>query len=218
MGQEKLDLPKEEDKDGIKIDCISVESHNRIFRRVNFWHVGFHITWAVLLAFSIYLSYHFNLERGLLQEKYASVKVRNQMLEMLRMRPLTIRQAMDITDEVIDQNRVPVEVVFAVMQQESELRPKAVSQKGAKGLMQVMPVTWKIYSHSYKEVTDPVQNVRVGILYLSDLFDQFHDWKEVFRAYYAGPQNYNNRNYDWYANAVLKRVADFRGGMKNLRS
>ncbi len=200
------------------MDCISAESHNQIIHRVNLWYVSFHITWAVLLAFSIYLPYHFTSERGLLQKKYASIKVRNQMLEMLRTKPLTIRQAMDITDEVIDQKRVPVEVFFAVMQQESELRSKAVSQKGAKGLMQVMPITWKIYSHSYKKVTDPVQNVRVGILYLSDLFDQFHDWKEVFRAYYAGPRNYNNKNYDWYANAVLKKIADFRWEMENLRA
>ena len=198
------------------MDCISTESHNRIIRRSNIWHASFHITWAVLLAFSIYFSYHFNLERGILQEKYASIKVRNQMLEMLRRRPLTIRQAIGVTDEVTHQNKVPVEVVFAVMQQESELRPKAVSQKGAKGLMQIMPVTWKSYSHSYKNFADPVQNVRVGILYLSDLFDQFHEWKDVLRAYYAGPRNYNNKNYDWYAKAVLKKIADFRREM-NLR-
>ncbi len=190
---------------------ISTADHDRIIRRINFWHANFHIIGAILLALFIYLPYHLKAERDLLQTEYSSIKMRYQMLEMLRTKPLTIRQAMDITDTVIQQNKVPAEVVFAIMRQESELAPQAVSQKGARGLMQVMPITWKRYSHSrVRNVMDPVQNVRVGIHYLSDLFDQFGDWKAVFRAYYAGPQNYNNRNYDWYANAVMKKIADYK--------
>ena len=198
------------------MSCMAAEDHDRIVRRVNFWHVNFHIIWAVLLALAIYLPYHLKLERDLLQVEYSSVKMRHRMLEMLRTRPLTIGQAMDITDAVIQQNKVPVEVVFAIMRQESEFTPEAVSQKGAKGLMQVMPITWKSYSlPHFRNVTDPVQNVHVGTLYFADLFNQFGDWKAVFRAYYAGPQNYNNKNYDWYANAVAKKIADYRREMEN---
>ncbi len=195
---------------------MAAEDHDRIVRRVNSWHVKFHLIWAVLLAVSIYLPYHLKLERDVLQAEYSSVRMRHRMLEMLRTRPLTIGQAMDITDAVIQQNKVPVEVVFAIMRQESEFTPEAVSKKGAKGLMQVMPVTWKSYSlPHFKNVTDPVQNVHVGTLYLADLFDQFGDWKAVFRAYFAGPENYNNKNYDWYANAVAKKIADYRREMEN---
>lgn len=195
---------------------ISTEDHHQIVRRVNFWHAGFHIVWAVLLAFSIYLPYHLKLERDLLQVKYSSIEMRYHVLEMLRTKPLTIGQAMDVTDVVVHQNRVPVEVVFAVMEQESEFTPKAVSKKGAKGLMQVMPITWRSYTFpSSKNVKDPAQNVLVGILYLGDLFDQYHDWKAVFRAYHAGPQNYHNKNYDWYANAVSKKIADYRREMES---
>jgi soluble lytic murein transglycosylase-like protein len=198
------------------MSCMAAEDHDRIVRRVNFWHVNFHIIWAVLLALAIYLPYHLKLERDLLQVEYSSVKMRHRMLEMLRTRPLTIGQAMDLTDAVIQQNKVPVEVVFAIMRQESEFTPEAVSKKGAKGLMQVMPITWKSYSlPHFKNVTDPVQNVHVGTLYLADLFEQFGDWKAVFRAYYAGPENYNNKNYDWYANAVVKKIADYRREMEN---
>ena len=198
------------------MSCMAGEDHDRIVRWVNLWHVKVHIIWAVLLAIAIYLPYHLKVERDLLQAEYSSLKVRHRMLEMLRTRPLTIDQAMAITDAVIQQDRVPVEVVFAIMRQESEFTPNAVSQKGAKGLMQVMPITWKSYSLPYfKNVKDPVQNVRVGTLYLADLFDQFQDWKAVFRAYYAGPQNYKNKNYDWYANAVLKKITDYRRDMEN---
>ena len=198
------------------MSCMAAEDHDRIVRRVNLWHVNFHIIWAVLLALAIYLPYHLKLERDLLQVENSSIKMRHRMMEMLRTRPLTIGQAMDITDAVIQQNKVPVEVVFAIMRQESEFTPEAVSQKGAKGLMQVMPVIWKSYSlPHFKNVTDPVQNVHVGTLYLADLFEQFGDWKAVFRAYYAGPQNYNNKNYDWYANAVVKKIGDYRREMEN---
>jgi soluble lytic murein transglycosylase-like protein len=198
------------------MSCMAAEDHDRIVRRVNFWHVKFHLIWAALLALAIYLPYHLKLERDLLQVEYSSVKMRYRMLEMLRTRPLTIGQAMDITDAVILQKKVPVEVVFAVMQQESEFTPEAISRKGARGLMQVMPVTWKSYSlPHFRNVTDPVQNVHVGTLYLADLFDQFGDWKAVFRAYYAGPQNYKNKNYDWYANAVMKKISDYRREMKD---
>jgi len=198
------------------MSCMAAEDHDRIVRRVNLWHVKFHLIWAVLLALAIYLPYHLKLERDLLQVEYSSVKMKYRMLEMLRTRPLTIGQAMEITDAVIQQNKVPVEVVFAIMRQESEFTPEAVSKKGAKGLMQVMPITWKSYSlPHFKNVTDPVQNVHVGTLYLADLFEQFGDWKAVFRAYYAGPQNYNNKNYDWYANAVVKKIADYRREMEN---
>jgi soluble lytic murein transglycosylase-like protein len=195
---------------------MAAEDHDRIVRRVNLWHVKFHLIWAVLLALAIYLPYHLKLERDLLQVEYSSVKMKYRMLEMLRTRPLTIGQAMEITNAVIQQNKIPVEVVFAIMRQESEFTPEAVSKKGAKGLMQVMPITWKSYSlPHFKNVTDPVQNVHVGTLYLADLFEQFGDWKAVFRAYYAGPQNYNNKNYDWYANAVVKKIADYRREMEN---
>jgi len=198
------------------MSCMAAEDHDRIVRRVNLWHVKFHLIWAVLLALAIYLPYHLKLERDLLQVEYSSVKMKYRMLEMLRTRPLTIGQAMEITNAVIQQNKIPVEVVFAIMRQESEFTPEAVSKKGAKGLMQVMPITWKSYSlPHFKNVTDPVQNVHVGTLYLADLFEQFGDWKAVFRAYYAGPQNYNNKNYDWYANAVVKKIADYRREMEN---
>ncbi|MGA2959129.1 MAG: lytic transglycosylase domain-containing protein [Thermodesulfobacteriota bacterium] len=198
------------------MSCMAAEDHDRIVRRVNLWHVKFHLIWAVLLALAIYLPYHLKLERDLLQVEYSSVKMKYRMLEMLRTRPLTIGQAMEITNAVIQQNKIPVEVVFAIMRQESEFTPEAVSKKGAKGLMQVMPVIWKSYSlPHFKNVTDPIQNVHVGTLYLADLFDQFGDWKAVFRAYYAGPQNYNNKNYDWYANAVVKKIADYRREMEN---
>ncbi|MBU1205739.1 MAG: lytic transglycosylase domain-containing protein [Proteobacteria bacterium] len=196
---------------------LPTNDHKRIVRRVHILHLKFHLIWAVLLVVFLYAPYCYKFERDLLREaihtfrlEYSSIRMRHQMLDMLRTRPLTIGQAMDIADTVIKQNNAPVEVVFAIMKQESNFTPEAVSKKGAKGLMQVMPIVWKNYSlPHFKDITDPVQNVHVGTLYLADLFYKFGDWQAVFRAYHAGPDNYNNKKYDWYANAIVKKIGDF---------
>lgn len=205
------------------MSCVAMEDHERIVRRVHLLHLRFHLIWAILLVVFLYAPFHYRLEHHLLRQaihtfqmEYSSMKMKYRMLSMLRTRPLTIGQAMEIADAVTQQNNVPPEVVFAIMNQESEFTPEAVSKKGAKGLMQIMPVVWKSYSlPNFKNVTDPAQNVHVGTLYLADLFNKFGDWQAVFRAYYAGPENYNNRKYDWYANSVEKKMADLRREMQN---
>ncbi len=205
------------------MSCLAAEDHQRIIRRVKTLHMVFHFVLVGLLIASLGLHYQAKSKRARLQEivntlqlENASIKMRHQMLDLLRTKPLTIGQGMDIADGVVRQSKVPAEVVFAIIKQESEFTPEAISKKGAQGLMQVMPVVWKSYSlPHFKNVTDPVQNLHVGTLYLADLFQRFGDWKAVFRAYYAGPQNYNNREYDWYANAVSKKIYDFRRIVEN---
>lgn len=205
------------------MSCMLTEDHKRIVRRVHLQHLKIHFILGLLLGIALYAPFHYKFERDLLQDtiqtfrsEYYSIKMRHQMLDTLRTRPLTIGQAMDIADTVIQQKNVPVEVVFGIMKQESEFTPNAVSKKGAKGLMQVMPIVWKSYSPAhFKNPTDPVLNVHVGTLYLADLYHQFGDWREVFRAYYAGPDNYKNKKYDWYANAVVKKASDFSREMEN---
>ncbi len=205
------------------MSCFLTEDHRKIVRRLHFFHLNIHLVSAVVIAFFLFHHSYSRFEQNLLREtiqtirlEYSSIKMRHQMLNMLRARPLTLGQAMDIADTVIQQDKVPVEVVLAVMKQESEFTPEAVSNKGARGLMQVMPVVWKNYSLPYfKNMTDPVQNVHVGTLFLADLFQKFGDWQSVFRAYYAGPENHKNQKYDWYANAVRKKAAEFRREIEN---
>ncbi|MCG7956811.1 MAG: lytic transglycosylase domain-containing protein, partial [Candidatus Thiodiazotropha endolucinida] len=63
--------------------------------------------------------------------------------------------------------------------------PRAVSHKGAQGLMQLMPATAKRYGveNSY----DPRQNLRGGATYLKDLLRMFeYDIKLALAAYNAG--------------------------------
>lgn len=76
-------------------------------------------------------------------------------------------------------------LVHAVVQVESGYDARAVSPKGAVGLMQLMPATARRF-----EVTDrydPAQNLRGGTRYLRTLLDAFdHDLRLALAAYNAG--------------------------------
>jgi soluble lytic murein transglycosylase-like protein len=78
-------------------------------------------------------------------------------------------------------------LVRAVIVVESGFNPRAVSKKGAIGLMQLQPATAKRYG--VKNIYDPEQNVRAGAHYLSDLLTRFHSNLELaLAAYNAGEE------------------------------
>jgi soluble lytic murein transglycosylase-like protein len=81
-------------------------------------------------------------------------------------------------------------LVKAVIQQESSGNPKAVSRKGAKGLMQLMPGTAKDMGVS--DPFDPQQNVEGGSKYLAKQLEDFGDTRLALAAYNAGPQRIRN--------------------------
>lgn len=82
-------------------------------------------------------------------------------------------------------SRVEAEFLHAVIEIESGYNPKAVSPKGALGLMQLMPTTARRYGVS--NPLDIAQNLRGGAHLLRDLLDQFSDDKELaLAAYNAG--------------------------------
>ncbi len=88
-------------------------------------------------------------------------------------------------------------LILAVIQTESSFTPKAVSSKGAIGLMQVMPKTGEyvaknmgISYNGIKSLYDPFVNVKLGIHYLSFLEDQFNSTENALAAYNYGPANF----------------------------
>ncbi len=80
---------------------------------------------------------------------------------------------------------LPHALVAAVISVESGFNEKAVSPKGAKGLMQLMPGTARRYGVA--DVFDPAQNIKGGTAYLRDLMALFNnDVSLVLAAYNAG--------------------------------
>ena len=82
-------------------------------------------------------------------------------------------------------NRIDAALLHAVVEVESGYNVKAVSPKGALGLMQLMPATARRYGVA--DPLDAAQNLRGGAHHLRDLLDLFSDNKELaLAAYNAG--------------------------------
>lgn len=92
-------------------------------------------------------------------------------------------------DELIEafaaEHAIDSALIRAVIKVESNFNHKAVSRKGAQGLMQLMPSTiWRL---SVGDAYDPHENIGAGVRYLRQLLDQFQgDLTLALAAYNAG--------------------------------
>lgn len=78
-------------------------------------------------------------------------------------------------------------LVHAVIAAESNYNPNAVSEKGAVGLMQLMPDTGRRYGLRHAELTEPQKNIRAGVQYLAELLALFEgDLRLALASYNAG--------------------------------
>ena len=87
-------------------------------------------------------------------------------------------------------NRYQVDpaLIYAIIMAESGYNPKAVSKKGARGLMQLMPETAQALG--VKDSFNPEQNIDGGVRYFKQLVNQFNgDVKLALAAYNAGSRN-----------------------------
>ncbi|MCW7509586.1 lytic transglycosylase domain-containing protein [Leptospira levettii] len=76
-------------------------------------------------------------------------------------------------------------LVKAMVKAESGFKTKAVSPKGAMGLMQLMPETAE--SLGVKDPFDPEENITGGVKFLKGLMKEFKDPEKAIAAYNAGP-------------------------------
>jgi soluble lytic murein transglycosylase-like protein len=81
---------------------------------------------------------------------------------------------------------VDPDLVFSVVAAESSFNPRAVSHRGARGLMQLLPTT--AIRLGVKDSFDPAQNIDAGTRYLRDLLTRYQgDLALTLAAYNAGP-------------------------------
>lgn len=78
-------------------------------------------------------------------------------------------------------------LIHAVIEVESRYNPRAISAKGAIGLMQVMPDTGRRYGVREQELRVPERNIATGTRYLTDLLQLFGgDVELALAGYNAG--------------------------------
>lgn len=89
-------------------------------------------------------------------------------------------------DRVSRANNLPPALVHAIIKAESNGQRKAVSRKGAEGVMQLMPFTSK--RMRVADPFDPIENIEGGIKYIKELLVTFEgDLANTVAAYNAGP-------------------------------
>jgi soluble lytic murein transglycosylase-like protein len=88
--------------------------------------------------------------------------------------------------EAAKQHHIDPDLIAAVIRAESNGYPRAVSRKGARGLMQLMPATARRLG--VKSAFDPQENIRAGAAYLAELAERFGETHAdlILAAYNAG--------------------------------
>ncbi len=111
-------------------------------------------------------------------------------LKMLILKPsldqtLAHRIARAIATECMNLGQDP-NLVLSIMANESDFNPRAISNVGAVGLMQVMP-HWKKVLGLKEELTDPEVSIRAGIQILGFYQQMYRDVDLALTAYNRGP-------------------------------
>jgi soluble lytic murein transglycosylase-like protein len=123
---------------------------------------------------------------------------------MYRLRGLGASSTPDLISAAAVKYGVPPSLALAVAQRESGLNQGAVGTSGELGVFQLMPGTAAQLGVNPSDLT---QNVDGGVRYLSQMYNQFGDWKTALEAYNGGPGNVSRGTVSSaaqsYADAIL---------------
>src|SRR5210317_1954135 len=124
----------------------------------------------------------------------------------------------DIIANASQQYDVSFPLLKAIIKAESDFDPQAVSKKGAKGLMQIMPENFKPLG--IRDPFDPSQNIHAGARYFKQMYDRFKGKLSLsLAAYNAGPtavERYKTVPPYEETEEYVKKVLKFYYNYKNL--
>jgi soluble lytic murein transglycosylase-like protein len=113
----------------------------------------------------------------------AAVVVPARMAKPQSLKPQDLNQ---VINTISDRHHIDPDFISSVIHAESGFNPRAVSPKGAQGLMQLMPGTASKLGVS--NAFDPSANVEGGTRYLTELLQRYNfDVIKALAAYNAGP-------------------------------
>ena len=101
---------------------------------------------------------------------------------------------------VAEEHKVPVPLVYALIQKESSWRPRVISPKNSNGsrdygLMQLSSSNFEMFEWKYQPkqcytTMDLYDNLDAGIRYLLEQYRRFGSWEAAVAAYNCGPNRY----------------------------
>src|SRR5271165_7526786 len=107
--------------------------------------------------------------------------------------PQELRDLNSIVRGASTRNQIDADFIASVIRAESANNPRAVSRKGAQGLMQLMPQTAS--NLGVKNSFDAAENVDGGVRFLRELLLRYNgDAAKALAAYNAGPQRVQQYN------------------------
>ncbi|MDU4109280.1 MAG: lytic transglycosylase domain-containing protein [Escherichia coli] len=95
----------------------------------------------------------------------------------------------DLMEGAGEQFGIPSGMMSRVMGKESSGDPQAESPKGAYGLGQVLPTTWRDMGYTDDQMQDPAVQAEASARYLRQMYDRYGDWGLALQAYHDGPGN-----------------------------
>jgi hypothetical protein len=161
------------------------ETFVKVRRKWIFWTIFTHLVYIIAIAGLLLI---------LIEEKKAvpslpyvkhiieEYRVKDKLYGILRTKGYSLGQGIDIVEAIVRKTKdleLPVPLIVAVIDQESEFYPNARSKQGAQGLMQIMPFKWDETVVRLKlkvdrrAMTDPFMNITVGCQILKDFYDQY---------------------------------------------
>lgn len=140
-------------------------------------------------------SYTFKIEEPLLQPSITGIGATHSNLKALASNKLHQLPYNNEVMQAASETALEPALIHAVIATESKYNARAKSNKGALGLMQLMPATARRFN--VKDNNDPKQNILAGSKYLRELLNLYQgDLKLTLAAYNAGPgavQKYSNQ-------------------------
>jgi len=223
-------------------DCpvMWTTNHRRVVKRFILAVVMVNLLWIGAFASNHYFRYKplmdeltevFNLQNekdvsfDKLKTAIHEYKIKYDIMRFLRAKGLSLGQGMDIAEAAVTEsklNQVPIDLTLSLILTESEFSPGARSSKGAVGILQIMPETWKEYTQKMnlqvgpQAMYDPLINIKVGMRYFGDMYkdskkkykSEAEARKVALSAYNSGP---NGGIQSDYVNKVEKDTKKFSG-------
>jgi soluble lytic murein transglycosylase-like protein len=119
----------------------------------------------------------------LLTSMFIGALIKSAPLQKTDYKPLTIPEIIEREAKI---NGVEPDLIHAIIKVESGYQVDAVSHKGARGIMQVMPEHFDYFGYQEGDLLDPEKNIVAGVRLLREELNRFGNEFDALRAYNCG--------------------------------